>query len=337
MGDSFSLLGENRVEELDDVALTNILKKVTCDHAMKKLTNHFLKTDCTEIKKIGMEFFFVHEKYKELDELIEENKQILRCSNQEWAEVYNLMLKTVKRNECLLTVANEIYLCKTKDPVVKILKEFIYIYIQLKAKNYEGITTYIEKIRTLMEVVDNKFLIASFENRIDLVMFRYYWTRNEMINTRRIGFNLIKKSIPNHLKVRIHISLGLSYIFETFEQGMYHFKKALRISKKNDYCNHIYMIKNFFIPFYAAHFHRVRGKNNEFKLEENTLLVVKELEKITATLLEKRKKKTPLVYYLLGIVHQNRSYLAKSYHLYAHKCKDYYLSRLPLQALQQLS
>lgn len=91
------------------------------------------------------------------------------------------------------------------------------------------------------------------------------------------------------------------------------------------------------MPFYAAHFHRVRGKNNEFKLEENTLLVVKELEKITATLLEKRKKKTPLVYYLLGIVHQNRSYLAKSYHLYAHKCKDYYLSRLPLQALQQLS
>src|SRR5699024_11900875 len=134
----------------------------------------------------------------------------------------------------------------------------------------------------------------------------------------------------------MHISLGLTYTFDTYEQGMYHFNEALYLSKKNNMYNHITLLENHNIPFLSAHFNQVEGITTTDKSEMAHIEIAKGNFSKAIEILEGIKGNSPFKLYYLGIASKDRDILLRSYSDFIEKRSDHFFCRLPLNMLKHL-
>lgn len=337
MPESFTFLGEKEEEKSLDVLFPDIFQKRNYTKNLDKITNYLLKTKNDHHKKLGMEFLFINGKYKELQQLIIKNKHTNCPSNIEWAKVYQLMLKALKKDSCTVSTLNKLQRFKTKDPIVEILLEFTFAIIQVKTKSYKFIGSSLDKINHLMTWLTDFFLLKCFRKRIDEIMFHYYWSRNEVILARKLAFTLLNEPIDVRTKIRLHTNLGLTYIFDTYEQGIYHIQKAFQIAKQNEKASYIHLIQHHTIPFFSACFGKVEGVKTEAISEQAHLALAQGKRRKALKLLQQLNIRTPFQYYYLGLAKQDPNLLEKSYDMFIHERNDYFYSRLPLKALRTYS
>ena len=319
-----------------DVILNGLREKENYEESVKKVASYFLKTNCTRSKKIGMEFLYINGRYKDLQQLIIKNENSTSASNREWARVYQIMSNARKGQTPSIQLMNEIQFFETKDPIVEILLEFSKVIVYSQARNYTFFGSSIDKIDNLMPKCSNSFLRNCFKRRISLLMFCYYWSRNELIIARKIAFELLSESIDARTKVRLHSGLGLTYLFDTYEQGIYHLNKALDIAKKHNIKHLLYRVENHIIPFYSACFGKVDHIKTEAISEQAHIEIVKGNKQKAIDLLNQIENKSPFQYYYLGLAKEDHKILERSYNMFLIERNDYFYSRLPLYAMRKI-
>jgi len=327
-------------EKFEDLSLhiiqEKILKEDDYDNVVKKLTNYFLKTKNLKHMKYGMEFLYVNDDYRNLQFLIIKNKHTQKKSNQEWAKIYQMMIDASKKADLRLSIINQIQQFKTRDPDVEILLEFAFALVHLHSRNFKFLGSSIDKILLLKKNISSLLLLNCFNERIQQMKFYYYWKQNEVILARKMANELLKKPIHSRVKIRLHAHLGLTYIFDTYERGLYHLEKAYQIAKEVDAQKNLWILKNHTIPFYSARFGHTKGLQSEALCEQAHIEIVNGNKKRAIQLLNKMKNKTPFQYYYLGLATKRRLYLKKSYKIFLDKQNDLFFCRLPLEALRTM-
>lgn len=325
----------------DDQKLDHIIHLFSLGHENEKVIDltrkYCLQSSSLETQKKGMEFLFINRLYDDLQLLIDKNKQSKYILNEQWAQVYQLMLDQKTKPHLAAEVINSINLFETDDPVLKCLLEFIIIEIYVDMNDYRIVSNSLENVENLITKIQDPFLLNSFRARINHTMFLYYWARNEVIIARKFAYQLLNQTLNYEMKANIHMKLGLSYLFETYSQGMYHLKKALKIAKEHHMPYYTYIMENNNIPFFSAHFKRVDGLYSEDKSEQAHLEIAKGNYDKAIRILNELPLDTPFQLYYMGLAKQDKHYLLQSYESFIKDRSNYFFSRLPLNAIKEMN
>ncbi|MUV37368.1 hypothetical protein JNUCC1_01174 [Lentibacillus sp. JNUCC-1] len=318
------------------VIMLLLKKQFTEEEANDKMRQYCLESHSDRIKKTGMEFLYMHGFYEDLQQLIYKNRSSQDLSRQNWALVYQYMLD---RHRCKVTpplLMERFNAIRTSDPELACLVDFGRMSIELDTGNFDRIGKYIQKNYKRFEEIQDVALLDFFQTRMQQNLFVYYWHRNELIIARKLGFQALTRTKNMRTKISIHANLGLTYLFDTYEQAFYHMQEGLKLAVKHGYKDLEKMITEHNIPFLAAEFGITDHITTSDASEQAHLAIAEGNYEKARHILNDIPSDTPFRLYYLGCATQDPHMLMKSYGAFIQKKSDYFFSRLPLRALQKL-
>ncbi|WP_174614911.1 AimR family lysis-lysogeny pheromone receptor [Virgibacillus ihumii] len=335
LADSINSLStkENLTMDQLDLILSQEYDAETASSLMRKLC---LQSTSDDVSKKGMEFLYMHGFFDDLQRLIDKNKASPNESNRKWAAVYQITIDRKLRRyppDVLLNYAESF---KTDEPELKCIIEFIKITIYYGLNQFGKLGNFLEKQQDLFKQIDDRFLLSLFNQRLNQNLFGYYLVRNEVIIARKHAFRVLNQTTNPKTKVNIHTTLGLSYIYDTYYQGMFHLSEALKIARKHHLESSRKIIEQHNIPFLSAHFKKVENILSPDKSEQAHIEIAKGNYTKAQDILSEIDINSPFKKYYLGLAKQDRNILLQSYNNFIEKRSDYFFSRLPLNAMKGL-
>ncbi|WP_284138964.1 MULTISPECIES: AimR family lysis-lysogeny pheromone receptor [unclassified Virgibacillus] len=296
-----------------------------------------LESDSKEIQRKGLEFLYINGFYEELEILIIKNLASEDIQNRQWAHVYQLTINRRKKKQSPIKMIEQLNAIKTNDPELVCIIELTKVALYHDMKQFGKIGNFLDMQHGLFERIKDTFFLNCINLRLYQYLFVYYWVRNELIMARKYAFRAINQTKNEDTIANLHLSLGLTYTFDTYHQGMYHLNEALKLSKRtnNKKLQHRIIQRN--IPFISAQFKRVEGVTTEDKSEQAHIEIAKGNYNQAIAILEKLPIKSPFQMYYLGVAKQDKNILLQSYDFFIVKRSDYFFSRLPLNALKRIN
>jgi len=321
----------------DELSLDVVIKLLAqqCEQkTVVELTrNYCFQTTSEHIKRAGMEFLYMNGLFHDLQALIYKNMQASHPTTREWAYCYQMMIDRRLKNYSPSRMLKRVQQFQTDDPALKYLLEFIKLSIYYDLREFDKIGDFLEKQQYLYHLIDDRYLVNSFRLRMYNYLFIYYWKRNELIMARMYAFRALNMTLHTMEEVNLHIHLGLSYTFDTLEQGMYHLKKARDIAKS--YQLPVYKtIINKHIPFLCAHFKQTSNIKTVDKLEQAHLEIARGNHRKALIFLNNVSLSNPFALYYLGLAKRDEHILFQAYNHFIEKRSDYFFARLPLHVLR---
>lgn len=304
--------------------------------ATEVIRKYCMETNVEEIQRVGMEFLYINGYYADLQNLVIKNKGSLNPLNQNWADVFQILIdRRYKRRQAHI-YHQRLNNVKTDDPQLICLIELSKVALYYDQNEFGKIGNFLEIQPNLFNQIEDDFLLSSYNLKLYQHLFVYYWVRNELIMARKYAFRALNKTNSALTKSSLNINLGLTYTFDTFQQGMYHTNEALKISRKHGLNKIHESIKQYNIPFLAAHFKQVDGISSTDKSEQAHIEIAKGNRDKAIAILNEVPIDSPFKLYYLGLAKQDENILQQSYTDFIEKRSDYFFSRLPFNALKKL-
>ncbi|MEN2767318.1 AimR family lysis-lysogeny pheromone receptor [Ornithinibacillus xuwenensis] len=306
------------------------------DQEVLDLTRKFcLQSSSSEIQKKGMEFLYINGFYEDLQQLIVKNQKSDHSSNRNWAEVYQIMMDRRAKRYSSGEMRLRLREINPSDPELKCLIELLIVDTYYSQQDFSKIGNLMDKQHELFDAIQDNFMLSSFNLRLYQKLFIYYWKRNELIMARKYAFRALNQSNSPATKASIHVNLGLTYTFDTYYQGMYHLKEALKIANDFKLDKLIYAINNFNIPFLAAHFRRPGDMRTNDVSEQAHLEIAKGNNEKAIELLSDVDLNSPFKKYYMGLAKRDKNLLSEACNMFVER-SDYFFCRLPINAIKNL-
>ncbi|MFB1051552.1 AimR family lysis-lysogeny pheromone receptor [Paraliobacillus sp. JSM ZJ581] len=328
------------INDYRDLRLHQFIQIMAVDYGEKtaiRLAKDFcLHTTHEEDLRIGMKLLFIHGFYHELDILIKKNKKSIHPLNQKWAAIFDLAKIRVKQQLPQYKVLHQLngVEAEDNDTICLLLINKLNIYFELFS--YGEFSNTLDHLRQRMHQVKDPLLSSLYYHCLQLLLFVFYWKRNELILARKYGFRMLNKTINKTMKAKLHLNLSLSYIFDDYQSSMHHLIEARNIAEKYQENRLLHIIDHQNYPFICAHFNRPNGIITEDISEQAHLEIARGNLKEAQVLLSGITEVTPFTKYYLGRAHQDRKYFISSYNDFIEKRSDHFFARLPLLAMRKI-
>lgn len=322
------------------LSIANAIQILSVEHndqiSNEIIRRYCLYTSIPEMQRICLEFLYMNGYYDDLQKLIAKNKESMNDINQQWAHVFQISIdrrNNRKESRMFQERLNQII---TDDPELRCLIELTRVALYYDQSDFSYFGNFLAIQPDLFSQVQDDYLLSSYTLRLYQYYFLYYWSQNNVIIARKYAFRVLNKTSSASTKASINVNLGLTYMFDTYQQGMHHLNEALKISKHHG-LDHIYksVIQNN-IPFLSAHFKQLDGITSEVKSEQAHIEIAKGNNKKAIAILKDIPIDTPFKLYYLGLAKQDEAILEQSYSDFIKKRSDYFCSRLPFNALNNL-
>ncbi|HLQ70386.1 MAG TPA: AimR family lysis-lysogeny pheromone receptor, partial [Bacillota bacterium] len=285
--------------------VTHLTMKYDKDTAKKRLCECCLHELPDYVSKFGMEFFYINGYVEELKMLIDKHKASVNKSNRNWAEAYQLSSDYFFSNNASQSLMNRDILekasnIKTDEPALICLIEFLKLTVYNQMSEFSRLGNFLDVQPRLFDQIDDQYLKKSFQIRLYQNLFMFHWARNELIMARKYAFQVLNLTTNAKVKINMHMNLGLTYTFDTYDQGMYHLREALILAKQHEYVNSIRQIENHNVPFLSAHFKKVDGVTSSDDSERAHIEIAKGYLEKAKTILDRIEINSPFKLYYLG-------------------------------------
>ncbi|WP_018933520.1 AimR family lysis-lysogeny pheromone receptor [Gracilibacillus lacisalsi] len=292
----------------------------------------------------AMEYLYANGLFPELKLLIEKTEYATNKLVRKTSRIYQIMYdrKTLRAKQLkpdapakYIKAVNRLRI-NDDEYSLKILRDLVHIFCYFDMNQYGKIGTFNQSIKRDLLHVKDPLLYTLLESRLNETLFIYHWKRNELILSRKYGYQLLTDTNNPCKKIDIHNILAQGYLFESYDQAMYHVSVALEIARELQYERAMYGLKNFTLPFIAAYYKKTEGVTSEDQAEQaHIALAENELDKCIR-ILESFEQLTPFQQYYLGRAKQDKYLLRTSYQRFIEERDDYFYARLPLEALNAL-
>ncbi|MGP4038934.1 AimR family lysis-lysogeny pheromone receptor [Gracilibacillus sp. D59] len=292
----------------------------------------------------AMEYLYANGLFEELKLLIDQTQYATNKLVRKTSRIYQIMYdrKTLRAKQ-LKPAAPAKYIqsvnrlkINDEEYTLKILRNLVHIYSYFDMHQYGKIGTFNDSIKQDLLYVKDPLLYDLFNSRLNEALFNYHWKRNELILSRKYGYQLLKETNNQLKEIDIHNILAQGYLFESYDQAMHHVSVAMEMARQLQYERALYGLKNFTLPFIAAYYKRTEGITSEDKAEQaHIALAENDLDKCIR-ILESFDQLTPFQQYYLGRAKQDKYLLRTSYQRFIEERDDYFYARLPLEALNAL-
>ncbi|HEX6593662.1 MAG TPA: AimR family lysis-lysogeny pheromone receptor [Bacillota bacterium] len=304
-------------------------------HALTR--DYCLQSVAYDTCKACMEFLYMNGYFQDLKVLVDKNKHSKQRSNQQWAEVYDMIIDRRMKRQPSHILLQRLNRFETSEPNLTCLIELTKLSIYYDQNKFGKIGNLLEIQSELFGQVNDPFLLTSFDLRLYQLLFIYYWVRNELIMARKYAFRALNETNSVSTKAALHTNLGLTYTFDTYTQGMYHFKEALKIAHTYELKNVQHSVRQKNIPFFSAHFKRVDDIETDDPSEQAHIEIAKGNYSKAIKILEQVPLDSPFKLYYMGLAKRDETLLMQSYNEFINVRSDYFFSRLPLNALKSMN
>ncbi|KGX84770.1 AimR family lysis-lysogeny pheromone receptor [Pontibacillus marinus] len=305
------------------------------DPALHLVRDFCLTSTSIENQRKSLEFLYMRSFFKELDEMIEINKKSERIENRQWAELFDILITRRRKNVDHYQILDQIKNIKPVSSYVELYKQFITIYCYHELRQSGKLANYLDSINDLIEQVEDPLMLMFFQERMEDYHYFYHFQRNELILCRMYGFRLLKKPHNIYKNCLVHRNIALTYLFESYEQAMYHINEALRIAKEMGYTLLEDGIVNNNIPFIAAVNGKYEGISTTNPVEQAHLNIAKGNIDEALSVLEKIENPSQYQEYYLGKALKDKARLMNSYNRFIQQ-GDYFGAKLPFTEIQKL-
>ncbi|MFC0525195.1 AimR family lysis-lysogeny pheromone receptor [Pontibacillus salicampi] len=302
----------------------------------EKMKDYLLASSIHCEMRYGLEYLYLNGYFHELSELIEKNRTVSSELNEQWADVYDLLLFRYR------TAPDPHYFLKQVDRIEPLeedmaqLKTMMVIYGNATLRRYHYLGLYVEQLRTYIQRMNNPFLKRLFQFRLDEILFNYHWKRNEVILARKHAYKLIYHSQNTYKMAIFHNVLAYTYIFESYDQAMHHAHQALANAEYAMFDNIHKIVTHNTIPFIASVFEKPNGITTEDEGEQIHLMIARGETVEASRRLREMSSLSPFKQYYLGKAEQNADMLLTSYQRLIQEQSDYFFARLPLLELEKI-
>ncbi|MDL4839095.1 AimR family lysis-lysogeny pheromone receptor [Aquibacillus rhizosphaerae] len=313
------------------------------DVAIKRTRDLCMYARSDENKKIGLEFLYSHGLLDELDELIATNLQTNNPDNMKWAKIYQIMNDRKRSDNSPLDIAQPMdYLNRLNDIDIsgvelQCLNDFLRIFCEFDINQYRNFGTYSERLREMIQQIDDPLIRDLFSSRLDEAFAIFHWKRNEMILARKFGYRILNATKSQKKKIDIHNMMALGYLYDNYQQAMYHANEALEIAKEINSVSALQGLNNFTIPFICAYHRKTEGISSNIQSEIAHIALAKGDYKTCIEILRNAETLTPFQQYYLGKALQDEQLLQESYHRFINERSDYFYAKLPVYELRKLN
>ncbi|UOQ87066.1 AimR family lysis-lysogeny pheromone receptor [Gracilibacillus salinarum] len=327
------------VESEKQMQLSQFLTMISLDNDETQelsITKDFLLlSNSTTDQRLALEYFYINRSYEELQYYIKLNMDHAHPVNKNAAKLYKLMLhlRDGKPAHEVRALAKTV---SADTPELKCIKYFLNIEVDSKVYNFERIGYFLNKIQKQIRYVDNPLLITFFNSRIQMILFHYYWKRNELILARKHAYEALQLPHQAIQKAQLHLDLALTYIYEDFHSCIYHIEEAKYLALALDDREILDRIDNFTYPFVCAHFGKTDGVDTEHPVEKAHLEIARGNFDVAQQLLENLEFSTPFSQYYLGLATKKQHFFIYSYQHFMEKRSDHFFAKLPLKASEGL-
>lgn len=304
------------------------------DSVDRLLCSYCLASQSAIIKRTGLEFMYMNEYYNELQELVHMNAVRPEPENKQGARVYQILLNHKNKTEHPKLLLNELEKIEHTNPALTIIIDLAKTTIFQSMHEYRYIGDFIVRQQQLFKDIHDPMLRHLFQLRLREQLFMYHWKRNEVIIARKYAYKMLKHELKPLICMRMHVNLGLTYLFDTFEQGMFHFNEAINIAETYGETKVLHAINNKTIPFFAAHFNRTEGIYSDFLDEQSFVLISQGKKEEARALLQKTSLNDPFLLYYMGLATGEDDYFIRSYDCFIKRRGDLFFVRLPVEALR---
>ncbi|MYL34243.1 hypothetical protein GLW08_10240 [Pontibacillus yanchengensis] len=310
-----------------------------CDNeeGTQLMRDYCLQSNSPEARYHSLEFFLMNGYGAEFIKLLHENKYSSNLYDQIWAQLYELLSKIEKKE----MLSDEVFI--ELEKVAPLSDEqtcvilFIKLYCFYDMNRLDVIDSLTNEIYSRIEVLEPSILKDSLLFRLNEVLQRYHWRRNELILSRKYGYKIIKqKNISLNRKCKTHQCLGLSYLYDSYDQAMFHLKQARNIAERYSLKDQEYYISQQNIPFVSAYHHRVEGITSKEPSEQAHIALAKGDYQEARIILSSFQTLTSFQMYYLGIATQNHHLFIKSYNKFVNENSHHFFARLPLRELKKM-
>ncbi|WP_186578103.1 AimR family lysis-lysogeny pheromone receptor [Aquibacillus kalidii] len=337
---------EDFIVNNEELSLFHVFQMVklteNAESALHIVRDLCLQSNSDENLRIGLEFLYSNGFLAELKQLIDINRSSQNKLNQKWAKVYQIMrnrrLKVRGNNkyEASYYYLDEINTIEADEVEIQCLRDLLRIFCYFDLKQYNKIGKYSDQVLSAIQKIDNLMLKELLAVRLDEAFVIYHWKRSEMILARKFGYRILNTTHNWRKKIDIHNLMALGFLFDSYEQAMYHAKVALEIATQQAFLPAVKGLTNFTIPFLSAYFGRTEGVSSSDKAEQAHLALARGDKETCISILSSFETLSPFQKYYLGKATQDESLLRESYHHFIHENNDYFYARLPLNELTKL-
>jgi len=306
--------------------------------AMILLKDYCLESTTPEARHHGLELLLMNGFYQEFQTLLNINKQSLFEEDRIWAKLYELHYKSLNHEISDSDMLMELKKIPVLNEEQKCFHTILKIYNNYEMRRY-GVWAYLnEKLSEGLNELQPSLLLEFYQMRSKEILFRYHWRKNELIIARKYGFEIINhRQISPTRMCRVHILLALSYVFEGYDQSVYHLNEALKLAKKFELPNIEQLVKQHNLPFVSAYHGVTEGIETESLPEQAHLAIARGEREKAIKILNSFETLTPFQKYYLGLAKMDKQLLVQSYNSFVNEESHYFYARLPLQALNHMN
>lgn len=305
----------------------------TVEQLMK---SYCLSSSSAVIQRTGLEFLYVNEYFLELQELIDINEVRPEIENQQWAIVYQVLINLEYKNEEPEISLVRINKIQTDSLELLMIIEFAKVALYYAINENWQIGNFLEKYNELFQHIHDPMMRSLLKLRLNEGLFRYHWKRNEVIIARKHAYKVLNVASKPLRRIRIHRNLGISYLFETYEQGMFHLNKAVEIAKEHNKTTQLKELYNHYIPFFTVHFNKSEGLQPEDKSGKVLVHLSKGETEKAIHLLKQCSLDNPFNLYFMGLATGEERYLNQSYEIFMIERGNVFFARLLIEAMRAL-
>ena len=304
------------------------------------MINTCLHSTSRNIQKRGMEYLYIYGYLKELDMLIERNIDSEDPSNRIWGLIYRAMLDQVLRKDTSCETLQKLDYFTKQYTITEPELLFLVEVIKEEAYQFSGDINRVGNLmvtcQQYLPAIEERIMVSFFKIRVNRMYMTYHLKRNELIMARKYAYRTLTMTDSLRAHAIIHMHLGLSYTFETYEKGIYHLNKALETSKASNFHYLAHILENNSIPFLSSHFNKVGNLKTTDKSEQAHIELAKGNKSKVIEMLDNIPDKSPFELYYLGKAKEDRSILIESHTQFIERRSDFFFSRLPGNALKVL-
>lgn len=163
----------------------------------------------------------------DLSDFLIEN--MLYCGNvesEEWAKIYEINKLVSNRNIDFYDAISKINQMKLSTPETIVFSKIVLMYAYYFSSEYDQLFKLVKIVEHEINNISEEFIKESYQVRLGLVLTGIFLAYNRVDEARKYATDALNSTDKPLMKATLHLHMGNSYLFESYDKAMDHLNKA---------------------------------------------------------------------------------------------------------------
>jgi tetratricopeptide (TPR) repeat protein len=290
-----------------------------------------------------LEYTQINKMYDIHTVLIEKMKNCKNTESKEWAAIYDIDYKYSFKVTNASDTVTDIIICNPEKLEMKAYAALLKAYCYYEMKCLSLMDESVRLCRILIPQIKDEYVRNSYISRLSLLASVSNFNSGNIEASRSYGeFGLTSNNVS--INRWIYLSLGNSYLFESYEKSMEYLKKSLEVSVENGFkdseeeakksINFLNILSNK-QPAYEIKDNISRVHQEAFWASKNGMMEVAEMKLTSMDKSKMNKMQLAFHNYYLGKVLNSKTNILTSIRLFK-QCGSLFYLQLPVIELQKM-